>query len=462
MNPQPQLPQAFLDRMKGQIGEAYVPFIDSLQQTVPTSVRINPLKPFKVPESWKSMQHHPDGYYLTERPAFYADPYFHAGAYYVQEASSMVIHAMVDWSSPSLILDLCAAPGGKSTLIAAAMSEDSLLIANEPIRNRAQILAENLTKWGSAQTIVCQNDPAHFGKLGPQFDVVLVDAPCSGEGMFRKDHNACTEWSEEHVHLCAGRQKRILNEAFKALKPGGKLIYCTCTFAPEENIETVEWLANTFEMESLSYPTLSNYGFQEIQINQSSIRGYQAFPHLFRGEGFFVAGLKKRGLINDGHEKKRLKKERQTKISKEIHQFAHQYLKQKEQDLVVRGEFLSISPKRLNELTTKGLRFIKSGLSLGKIHRKGVNPSHELALSTNILNVPQKIELDYEHAIRYLKRETIQAQSPGSNGWAIASYNGVNLGWLKGNKGNLKNYYPIQWRIRKDVHTASNPIYGNS
>ncbi len=211
------------------------------EQAAVTSVRLNPRK--AAAPSFIQTGAVPwcgAGRYLSERPVFTLDPLFHAGAYYVQEASSMfvqhAVESLVDLNGPALrVLDLCAAPGGKSTLLAGLLRDEDLLVSNEVIQARAAILAENMSRWGQMNTWVSQNDPKDFAALGAYFDIMLIDAPCTGSGLWRKDEAAMDEWSPEHVKLCSERQKRIVADALPALKPGGLLLYATCSYSPEEN-----------------------------------------------------------------------------------------------------------------------------------------------------------------------------------------------------------------------------------
>ena len=256
------LPQAFIERTRQLLGETQYPlFEEALQTEVPVSIRPNATKCAKEVEGepipWAS-----SGVYLKNRPTFTFDPLFHAGCYYVQEASSMFVERVLQAyvKEPVVMLDLCAAPGGKSTLCRSVLPEGSLLIANEVMRNRSQILAENLIKWGHPEVIVTNNDPADFTDLTHLFDVILTDVPCSGEGMFRKDQVAVDEWSLENVDVCWKRQRRILTDIWPALKPGGLLIYSTCTFNREEDEDNVAWIAKELGAEILPVPMEEGWG----------------------------------------------------------------------------------------------------------------------------------------------------------------------------------------------------------
>jgi len=263
----------------------------------PTSIRLNPFKPSTI-KGHEKVAWCTEGYYLNSRPSFTFDPLFHAGCYYVQEASSMFISHILYYINKEddsiKVLDLCAAPGGKSTLISSALKENDLLVANEIIKTRVPVLTDNLTRWGTANTIVSNNDPKDFGKVKGFFDIILVDAPCSGSGMFRKDPNAMNEWSEANVNLCHQRQERILADVYPALKEDGYLIYSTCSYSMEENEDILDWLCNEFDLESIRIPVKDDWGIVESQSSQNKAWGYRFYPDKVKGEGLFAACLKKK------------------------------------------------------------------------------------------------------------------------------------------------------------------------
>ncbi|MCC6726047.1 MAG: RsmB/NOP family class I SAM-dependent RNA methyltransferase, partial [Saprospiraceae bacterium] len=285
------LPAPFLERMKAELGNDFSAFLASLEQIPPVSLRLNPSKPASDFERSEPIPWHPDGRYLPERLVFTTDPRFQGGAYYVQEASSMLLYEALRQTmgigQPLRVLDLCAAPGGKSTLLLSAIGQDGFLLANEVIQSRIAPLKMNLEKWGHVNMAVSNHDPADFGQLEGFFDVVLVDAPCSGEGLFRKDDDASSHWSESNVEICASRQQRILAEAKGLVRQGGVLLYSTCTFNTLENERNVNWLLENggFAEEKLDLP--ANWGISEEKL------GYQCYPHKVRGEGFFFACLRK-------------------------------------------------------------------------------------------------------------------------------------------------------------------------
>ncbi|MCB0643981.1 MAG: RsmB/NOP family class I SAM-dependent RNA methyltransferase, partial [Phaeodactylibacter sp.] len=282
----PRLPVDFMQQMQSALGTAWPDFLEALEQPPPVSIRLNPGKPGSPYDTAPAIPWHPDGRYLEERPIFTLDPLFHAGAYYVQEASSMLIAAalqqVLNFDRPLKALDLCGAPGGKSTLLASLLPPGSLLLANEVIASRSKILRENLTKWGQTNTFWSQHDSKDFQPLQGYFDLILIDAPCSGEGLFRKTPDATQEWSLDHVQHCSLRQKRILGDAYQLLAPGGILLYSTCTYNEAENSANAHWLeAQGLSFQSLTFP--SEWGIAEQE------RGYQCYPHRVKGEGFFFA-----------------------------------------------------------------------------------------------------------------------------------------------------------------------------
>src|ERR1044071_327939 len=265
----------------------FVELKNALETEPNVSIRLNPSKNTSLhgePVPWCSA-----GRFLPERPIFTLDPNFHAGAYYVQEASSMfleqAVRSSVDLSKSLRVLDLCAAPGGKSTHLLQLINNESLLVSNEVIRTRATILSENTQKWGKANVIITNNDPKDFTTLSGYFDLVVVDAPCSGEGLFRKDEEAAEEWSEENVNLCALRQRRILGDVWPSLKENGVLIYCTCTYNEAENEDNLQWLSQQKDVEFIDLPL-----FPGVE----KTTGYRFMPHKVKGEGFFIAAIRKR------------------------------------------------------------------------------------------------------------------------------------------------------------------------
>lgn len=292
----PNLPSEFIERTRQLMGEAECNALcRALQADEPVSIRTNTGKNAPAPPQAHPVPWTDNGFYLNRRPAFTFDPLFHAGFYYVQEAASMFIAQAVRRyvNRPVVMLDLCAAPGGKSTLVRNCLPQGSLLVANEVMRARSQVLAENLIKWGNPEVIVTNNDPADFSQLEERFDVILTDVPCSGEGMFRKDDRAISEWSSEGVELCWKRQRRIVADIWPCLKQGGILIYSTCTFNREENEDNVAWIASTLGAEVLPVDTETEWGITG-NLTGEDFPVYRFLPHHTSGEGLFVAVLRKK------------------------------------------------------------------------------------------------------------------------------------------------------------------------
>lgn len=427
----------------------------------PISIRINRAKGTKVPKDGEPVRWCDTGYYLPYRPAFTFDPLFHAGAYYVQEASSMFLEQAIRTyvTTPVRCLDLCAAPGGKSTHLSSLLPDGSLLISNEVIRNRSYILAENLTKWGNASTIVLNNDPADIGKALPErFDLIVTDVPCSGEGMFRKDEASVGEWSVENVQLCAARQRRILHDIWPALRPGGLLIYSTCTYNTEEDEENVRHIVEELGAEALPIATDEAWHITGPLHGGNPV--YRFFPHKTKGEGFFLAVLRKNG--DDDYEtkeelptrnlKNRGKKEK--KVSLPIPQEIWEYFRAKENITIEwDGPQLRMIPTAhkpfLNQLRDKQLRILSAGVLVGESKGKDLIPSQALALSQELNPSAFPVaELSWEEAIRYLRKEAISLPEGLPKGYLLMRYQGVPLGFVKhlGNRSN--NLYPQEWRIR--------------
>jgi 16S rRNA C967 or C1407 C5-methylase (RsmB/RsmF family) len=290
-------PDGFLESLKDVKGFDEVPFInvhESAEQV--TSIRVNSKK-FQLSNSRFQIENVPwcdTGYYLESRPSFTMDPLFHGGAYYVQEASSMflwyALKNVADVNARLRIIDVCAAPGGKSTLLT-SLFPNSLLISNEVIKSRAAILVENITKWGSENVVVTNNDPSAFTKLEGYADIIVVDAPCSGSGLFRKDPSAAEEWSIDNVQMCAKRQHRILEDVLPALKENGLLVYATCSYSAAEDEQIMQWLVETQQMENVPLTVPAEWNIVETKIADAV--GYRFFPDKVKGEGFFISIFRK-------------------------------------------------------------------------------------------------------------------------------------------------------------------------
>jgi len=440
-------PEAFVKRMERYLGNGAQPFFDSLNQSPPTSIRINLFKPItkfdnEEPTVWCS-----NGRYLAERPSFTFDPLFHAGCYYVQEASSMFVEQIWRLINPDnrtvRVLDMCAAPGGKSTHLLSLMNNHSLLVTNEVIPNRNRILQENITKWGKPNVAVTQNKPEDFAKLPNHFDIVLVDAPCSGEGLFRKDKNAMDEWSETNVEMCSIRQKDILQYAIECLKPGGHIIYSTCTYEPAENDDSVKW------MEQQGLNALNIEHFTETFGAVSTDKGLQFYPHKVKGEGFYISVLQKQGTNTYHSISANYKLPNNPAALADI---ASQFLSKPEEYLLTEKKDLIIAlPAQLQHdirQISGTLHMRHAGILLGTRKGKDFIPAHDLALSTEIRADLPFAEVTETEAIAYLRCEPIKLDTT-HRGWCLVKYQGYNLGWAKVMDNRVNNYYPRELRILK-------------
>jgi 16S rRNA C967 or C1407 C5-methylase (RsmB/RsmF family)/NOL1/NOP2/fmu family ribosome biogenesis protein len=399
-----------------------------------------------------------NAYYLRQRPSFTFDPLFHAGLYYVQEASSMFLwealrQTVGENTGGVKVLDLCAAPGGKSTLLATYFA-NGLVVANEVIRNRAAILAENITKWGSANVVVTNNGPKDFAKLEGYFDVMVVDAPCSGSGLFRKDAEAITEWSDANVLLCSQRQQRILADAWASLKNDGVLIYSTCSYSKQEDEDIVGWICSEFGAEPVQLSINEGWGIVEVQDDASKAFGYRFYPYMIKGEGFFIAAFKKRGGKEFADKAGAAEPQ---KISKEEAAAVAPFISSAEELYYFRqAEIIIAAPARWKNdisLLQKHLYLRKAGITVGELKGKDLVPNHELATSLISNSGIPSVSLSYQQAIQYLQKKDIQLNNL-PKGWALATYAGISLGWIKVLPNRINNYYPMEWRILKLIHPA--------
>lgn len=451
------LPSAFIEQIKAQRGAEADGLLRAIETASPLSVRYNASKSETLPQDLKPVPWCKTAFYLDERPSFTLDPKLHAGAYYVQEASSMFLEQVFEQYVPKdealVVLDLCAAPGGKSTHLATLIGENGLLVSNEVIRQRANILAENAQKWGTGNIVVTNNDPEHFEILEGFFDVMVIDAPCSGEGMFRKDPKAIEEWSAEHVILCANRQRRILMDSWVALKPGGLLIYSTCTYNNQENEENIAWLSQQHHVELLD---LDISQFPQIQLVElGGVKGYRFFPHRVKGEGFFLTVVRK-NVEGDVFETRRNKKTALQPLSKSDKALVSSWILGSENwSWMKRGDHIIALPENwLYEIDfiLQKLKVVYAGIDIGEIKHQTINPLHGLALSIHLNKEAfHEVGVDKETALRYLRKEDILPETP-VNGWLLISYEGLPLGWVKKMQNRANNYYPKEWRIRMDVN----------
>jgi 16S rRNA C967 or C1407 C5-methylase (RsmB/RsmF family)/NOL1/NOP2/fmu family ribosome biogenesis protein len=395
-----------------------------------------------------------DSFYLSERPAFTLDPFFHAGLYYVQEASGLFLeHALkriADTNKNLKVLDLCAAPGGKSTLIQSIISTGSLLVSNEVIKTRVPVLSQNMIKWGYANGIVSNNDPAHFKKLPGYFDIILIDAPCSGSGLFRKNPEASNEWNPDLVHLCQLRQQRIVADAWDCLKENGYLIYSTCSYSKAENEDILDSVFQQFPCESIPLFPNPNWNIVETLSDKYGAHGYRFYPYNVSGEGFFLSVLKKKQEVVSPDVKVRTKHNLR-KISSGIEHQIAKWMNDKSLSFISIGEAIHSIPENLVsdlEALQNHLYLKKAGIRLGKSGEKEWIPDHELALANFLNKDAERVDISKTDALHFLRGQAFESNVEG-RGWRVVTYQNQRLGWLKMLEKRFNNYYPKSWRIRK-------------
>jgi 16S rRNA C967 or C1407 C5-methylase (RsmB/RsmF family)/NOL1/NOP2/fmu family ribosome biogenesis protein len=390
------------------------------------------------------------GFYLAQRPSFTFDPLFHAGCYYVQEASGMFMEQAltqtVDLSRPLKVLDLCAAPGGKSTHLQSLLSSESLLVSNEVIKSRAGILKQNIIKWGCRNVLVTNNDPQHFSKLKGFFDVMVADAPCSGSGLFRKDEEAVKEWSEENVLLCCGRQKRIIADALAALKENGILIYSTCSYSKEENEDIADWLVTEMNLHNLPLTIKKEWGIVESVSDKTKAKGYRFFPDKVKGEGFYLACF----LKTTETETPKYKPVRPETAHAKEKSIIEPWLNNQDILILKEHSFYALPAVLLNDYSwvKSNLNILYAGTAVGEIMKERLIPEHALALSSLVAASVPRLALDYPEAVRYLQKQDMALNTNGK-GWQITTFQQRNLGWINALPGRINNYYPKELRILK-------------
>ncbi|HRD56985.1 MAG TPA: RNA methyltransferase [Ferruginibacter sp.] len=448
---------ASLQTVAGFDEKAFKAVHQSREQVV--SIRLNPAKlkdvsqllsvekTLDAPIPWSS-----DGYYLRQRPLFTIDPLFHAGAYYVQEASSMFLEEALRQTCKLTdklnVLDLCAAPGGKSTLIQSLLSSKSLLVSNEVIKARANILTENITKWGAANVVVTNNDPKDFARLPSFFDCIVIDAPCSGSGLFRKQPDAIDEWSINNVELCSQRQQRIIADVWNALKPGGVLIYSTCSYSAKEDEEITDWIKDSYDADNFQLHLKEDWNIVETVSAKHQCLGYRFYPDKIKGEGFFIAAFQKNNQPSyNCAEGKAIKN---MHLSKAEEKEVGNFLKEAANFSFIKWQNDALAiPAAIYEdalLLQQHLYIKKLGINMGTFIRDELIPSHELVLSNAYAgNLPVQ-EVAEETALDYLRRLDIKIESQ-KKGWAVICFCGIALGLVKFLPNRVNNYYPKDWRI---------------
>lgn len=462
-----KLPVKFLDRMQSLLGDEFDAFQKAIELPVPVSVRINPKKNTTPFEGSSNIPWCDKAYFLKERPAFVFDPYFHCGSYYVQESSSIVldhlIRSSVDLNQPIAALDLCASPGGKSTLTASLLNDDSFLLSNELVGSRARVLEENLIRWGQTNTYVSNNHSRDFKALKSFFDLIVLDAPCSGEGMFRKHQLSIDQWSNNKIDSLATIQAELLEEMAALLKPNGVIIYSTCTHSLEENENNVAaFLNNNEEFELVNIPVPEEWGFSN-QIAKEHFpelpHQYRAFFHKAKGEGFFFSVLRKKEDSSMGKYKKPKKtntplKPLDQKFIKEVSKYIEQPENYEYRTKVMDVYAIPKSSFKQMEILNAHLRLIKPGLLIGQTKGKNFVPSIDLALSEAVNKELLTIKVNKDDAIKYYKGLNPEIEFSGEQGWYIIQFDGNNLGWAKVLKNRINNHLPKSWKIRKSIDDA--------
>ena len=459
-----ELPEKFKTAMSETLKDEYPSFIESLNSQAIVSIRKNIHKSQSLgvsevifdgetPIGWCK-----DGCYLPSRPSFTMDPLFHAGSYYVQEASSMFVRQYIDSfhdNVPLLALDLCAAPGGKSTLLLSSFHAGSLLFANEIIRQRCMILKENVIKWGNPNVIVTNNSSSDYQKCGLQFDVILCDAPCSGEGMFRKDAVSINEWSPENVEQCSLRQRDILSDIWPCLKPGGLLIYSTCTYNIYEDELIARFIRDVLKGMPVSIKLDSGWGVDPTNYAGDDIPVYHFFPHKCRGEGFFICGFRKQSYTQDvtHYHRRHIKNRLKHKVACSFPSSIKSWIRQSDNfifDATSSGDIYAIhkTHAEIQSAARPYLNVIYNGLHVASKKGKDYKPAHSLAMST--LLKPDSftsVDVDYATAIAYLRSESIVLPDV-ARGFLFLKYNGYPLGFVNNVGNHANNLYPDSWRIK--------------
>ncbi len=434
------LPNAFLDRMRRLLGTEFDAFLASYELPRNTGLRLNPLKGSapSLPFCTQRIPWEENGYYLQSNARPGLNPYHDAGVYYLQEPSAMAPATLLKPQPCERILDLCAAPGGKTTQIAAAMQGQGLLVCNEIHPKRARILSSNIERMGISNALVLNEHPAKLAERFPcYFDRILVDAPCSGEGMFRKEDAAVSDWSEETVRMCAARQLEILGSAAKMLAPGGRLVYSTCTFAPEENEGVISRFLEQeqdFKIEKAEAPYFSAGKPSWVDSPHKDIAlTFRLFPHKLCGEGHYAAVLTRLGAT--------ARNDIQQQPLQPLPQAIAAFLQENQIDLhgktVAFGDTHYLAPPELPDL--KGLKVLRAGLELGEIRRSRFIPSHALALWLKTFPNMVSFPSDSQEIASYLRGETLFGEQ---RGWVLVCVDGYSLGWARGADGILKNHYP--------------------
>ncbi|MDZ4757346.1 MAG: RNA methyltransferase [Bacteroidota bacterium] len=440
------LPPAFIEHLRHQPGADIDSLTEAIADIPPVSIRLNPNKPSSsYIENREQIPWASQGFYLPERPSFTLDPVYHAGAYYVQEAGSMfvgtIIQELLKTNKIKNALDLCAAPGGKTTDLASVLDKDTFILANETNKTRVSILYENIVKWGNDNIYISQNDPKSFSNIKGFFDLVVADVPCSGSGMFRKDPQSIEHWSVDSVVHCSLRQQRIVEDVWPSIKAGGFMIYSTCSYSVEENEEIVEYICNTLGAEVVNIPLPYSHIYQTKY-------GYRFYPNKLDSEGFFISVLQKtEELVGDSKVPYYNTKLGLPMITKHDRAVLDKYIVLDKENLfdMKRDIYYKKHPAEL-QFVGNYLNIYKRGVKLGKVIRNELIADHELCMMHSHNIQFNKIDIDKETALNFLRKSPVMLDD--AMGWAMLCYENLPLGLIKNLENRSNNYYPTEWRIR--------------
>ena len=457
-------PSKYLERMERLLGPEFQRFQEALNEKPNVSIRYNPNKtapnnlPIDVEVPWAT-----EAFYLSQRPPFVFDANFHCGSYYVQEASSMMVdyalRKCLDLSQPLRILDLCAAPGGKSSLVSSMLNTDSLLVSNELVGSRARVLKENLDRWGQPNVIVANNRSDAYEGINNFFDAIVLDAPCSGEGMFRKHDLSVEQWSQKKIDELAAIQRQLLNTIAPLVREDGIIFYSTCTYALEEDEDNMLWFLNEHpEFEQVRFDLNDQWGISNQIAKEYCPHLDQAYRMLFhkaRGEGFFFTVFRKTSA--SGKFKKSKKGSTKLKPLDNATKVKFSKFLKNPEDFELReiqDEIYALPKKHLEDILAldSQLRLIKHGVHLGTNKGKKWIPTHEFALSSIISrNAFPVISVNHDDALRFYKGLNLEIDNKPDQGWALIEHNNNILGWVKVLPNRINNHLPKGWEIRKPL-----------
>jgi len=447
-----KLQQAFIGQLRDLLPDEWEQLAGAITSSEPSvSVRVNDARGVGVPDGARRVPWCGQGFYLADRPTFTFDPGWHAGRYYVQDASSMFIAHVIKSliHQPVRYLDLCAAPGGKTTAAMQALPCGSLVVANEIVPPRARVLADNVIRWGSPRCVVASNAPAQVGKLNGFFDVIAADVPCSGEGMMRKDDEAVAQWTPALVEQCAQRQREILADVWQALRPGGLLIYSTCTYNRQENEEIADFIIRELGATSLEVPVEPSWNIHPAI--GSDCHGYRFMPHRVDGEGLFMAAFRKDG--DSPRQDIRMK----AKNTKKADDIGRNWLSRPDEYVIdQQGDLYIVVPLDIHREVAAlraTLNVLHAGVELATVMGRKTVPHHALAMSSARSGDAFPVcEVDYATALRYLRGESITVDAP--RGYVLIAHEGAVLGFANNLGNRANNLYPKSQRILS-THTPT-------